>query len=301
MEKLKTALILALVLILKNVCASEGFTEWIPREPQKFLIREWVKLEDCLEANFDSDYINSAFSPHINPSEINLIFEIGSRDAIDALALSEYFTSPVYAFECHPDAVKVCEENIEDNPNVHLVNSAVWDIDGQITFHPVIPGGEEYLLGASSIFPIDSSGPFGDTQLQEKIGVNACRLDTWINSNNLRSPDLLCIDVQGGTLQVLKSLGGYLHNVKYVIAEVESKRYYKNQSLVNEVLDYIIPYGFQPASIVDLSKWGFPGVMNVLFINCKLVGNQKQNKDLLYHLYDLVNSIDDKIPFPEKP
>ena len=53
----------------------------------------------------------------------------------------------------------MCEGNIGVNPNVHLVNSAVWNIDGEITFHPVIPGGEKYLLGASSIFPIDSSGP----------------------------------------------------------------------------------------------------------------------------------------------
>ena len=295
MKMLKNAVFLALILALIDAYASEEFTEWSPKNHQKFLIREWVKLEDCLEANFDSDYINHVFAPHINPNEVNLIFEIGSRDAIDAIALSEYFTSPVYAFECHPDAVEVCKGNIGENPNVHLINSSVWDIDGEITFHPVIPDGEEYLLGASSIFPIDSSGPFGNSQLQKEICVNACRLDTWIKSNNLSSPDLLCIDVQGGTLQVLKSLGGYLHNVKYIIAEVESKRYYEGQALVNEVLDYIIPYSFQPVAMIDLSKWGFPGVMNVLFIKHDILGTQTQNfeTDLSHRLYASVNPTDE--------
>ena len=291
MKALKNAVILILILASKHACTSEGYIEWNPKDPKKFLTREWVKLEDCLKANFDSDYINHVFAPHINPDEVNVIFEVGSRDAIDAIALSEYFSSPVYAFECHPDAIEVCKKNIGDNQNVQLINSAVWNIDGEIAFHPVIPGGEEYLLGASSIFPIDSSGPFGNSQLQEEIRVTACRLDTWIKSNNISPPDLLCLDVQGGTLQVLKGLGEYLQNVKYIIAEVESERYYEGQSLVDKVLDHIIPYGFHPVAMIDLSKWGFPGVMNVLFIKKDIIRDHNLKTDLLNYLYDSVKKI----------
>lgn len=70
----------------------------------------------------------------VKKHHIKTIFEIGSRDAIDAIQLSDFFQCHVYAFECNLTAVEICRKNIGFNPNVTLVPSGVWDATGEMAF-----------------------------------------------------------------------------------------------------------------------------------------------------------------------
>ncbi len=53
------------------------------------------------------------FIDKINNNEIKTIFELGSRDLIDAIKLSNYFEdATLYAFECNTDFLIECNKNL---------------------------------------------------------------------------------------------------------------------------------------------------------------------------------------------
>ena len=79
-------------------------------------------------------YLNEAFTRHINEDDVSTILELGYRNGMDALALADYYDANVFAFECNPDAVDACLFNTRDSARVCVIDKAVWDDDGEITF-----------------------------------------------------------------------------------------------------------------------------------------------------------------------
>jgi hypothetical protein len=93
--------------------------------------------EESRIENMDSGggYLDEFYTSIIRRnSDVKSVLEIGSRDAKDALRLSEYYKCHVYAFECNPHTLELCQNNIDKNPNVTLVPYAVWDKTGSIDF-----------------------------------------------------------------------------------------------------------------------------------------------------------------------
>ena len=62
---------------------------------------------------------------------------------------------------------------------------------------------------------------------------------------NLVSPILLKIDVQGYELEVLKGCGDILVKFDYIYVECSFVELYKEQVLVDEVIQYLINYSFK--------------------------------------------------------
>ncbi len=189
-------------------------------------------------------YLSQMFTDNIRTS-VNSILELGSRDAIDALKLSEYYKCHVFAFECNPSSITVCKENVGNNPNVTFIPYAVWNKTGSISFFPMIEvGGIFYNPGASSCFPVDKDGHH-KTYIQTEISVHAIRLDEWLKSQKIDFIDMLCIDLQGAALQALEGMGEYLKDVKYIITEIEHKTIYTGEALYSDVENFLDRHGFQ--------------------------------------------------------
>jgi FkbM family methyltransferase len=177
-------------------------------------------------------------------SDVKTVLEIGSRDAKDALKLSEHYKCHVYAFECNPHVLENCKKNIGRNPNVTLVPYAVWNRSEFIDFYAMVKtAGVDYNPGASSCFPVSKSGYHG-TFVQEKVTVKAVRLDDWLSSQKISQIDLLCMDAQGAAMNVLEGLGSYLAGVKYIITEMEHKTIYEGEVLRDQVDAYLEANGF---------------------------------------------------------
>jgi FkbM family methyltransferase len=200
-------------------------------------------------------YLDNIFISNINKNEIKLIFELGSRDLQDALKLYNYYNCKVYAFECNPDCVNECKkllENIEDNKikqNLILVENAVALNDEEVFFYPF--NLTKYNnMGSSSMLKIDFSmrnkddPDYNKTNPQDEIKVNGIRLDTFIYKNNILNIDMLCIDLQGYELNALKSLGNYLHKVKYIITECSITNTYTDGAIFSELVEYLQKYNF---------------------------------------------------------
>jgi hypothetical protein len=96
-----------------------------------------------------------------------------------------------------------------------------------------------------------------------------------MNENKIDTIDLLCIDLQGYELNALKSLGDYLHKVKYIITECSIVSTYTGGATFNELNNYLSNYNFEYTSsntfgekYPDLSLRGF-SEFDALFINEK--------------------------------
>jgi FkbM family methyltransferase len=186
--------------------------------------------------------------PYIDKSTISSIFEIGSRDCLDANHLSNYFNCIVTSFECNPDCILECLKN-KHKDNVILETSAVSDKDGIVEFHPFIRDKYDNI-GASSLFEIDfvtnrsvHDRDYGKKDIQSKIQVESIRLDTYLKDK--KCPDLICMDVQEAELLVLKGLGDKIKDVKYIITEASLLPTYSGGCTFFEIDEYLKKNGFE--------------------------------------------------------
>mgnify|MGYP002628664863 CR=1 FL=1 len=235
-----------------------------------------------------STYTNPIFKNYISHNDVLTIFELGSRDLIDGIAmLNEYTkTRKLYSFECNPVCIEKCNKlyitlNDELKDKVHIIPKAVSLENGKINFMSV----DEQLMdncGASSIYEINFSNRTDNdpdknrTSVQKEISVDAIRLDTFCNNNNIKNIDLIVMDLQGYELNALKSLGLLLKNVKYIITETCIESTYKGGCNFKELYDLLSHNGFEyivsdkygkkipPDNIKGWSEF------NCLFINLNL-------------------------------
>lgn len=220
----------------------------------------------------------------IDSNKIKTIFELGSRDLIDAIKLLKHFKdSKVYSFECNPDCLIECYNNIDKLDEIQknrliLIDKAVSINNGKVSFYTF--DLQKYNnMGASSMLKIDFSvrnkndPDYNRENPQKEIIVDGIRLDSFIHENYIENIDLLCIDLQGYELNAIKSLGNHLHNVKYIITESSIMSTYTNGDTFKELNDYLTNYNFNYISsnnfgnnFPDLTLTGF-SEFDCLFIN----------------------------------
>ena len=210
------------------------------------------------------------FNDNINKNKVKTIFELGSRDLIDAKKLIEYYDNAIcYSFECNPDCLIECKKNRENfneeqNKRIILVENAVSIENKKIIFRP-FDLSIYNNMGSSSILEIDFSKrnkndpDYNRGSVQKEIEVDGIRLDTFIENNNIHNIDLLCIDLQGYELQALKSLGNKIKDVKYIITECSIQTTYKGGTNFKELNSYLEEYGFRYNCSTDFGKY-FPNL-----------------------------------------
>ena len=76
-------------------------------------------------------------------------------------------------------------------------------------------------------------------------------MDEWCSNNEIPQIDLLCMDTQGATLQILQGLGDYLSSVKYIITEADYQRYYLGEALYPEINAFLVSNGFTQVSTIN--------------------------------------------------
>ena len=204
------------------------------------------------------------FFTKIDSNRIKTIFELGSRDLIDAIKLLDYFkNSKVYSFECNPDCLIECHKNIyqldeDKKKRLFLIDKAVSINNSKVSFYPF--DLQKYNnMGASSMLKIDFSRrrkndpDYNRENPQKEIIVDGIRLDNFIDENYIENIDLLCIDLQGYELNAIKSLGNYLHKVKYIITECSIMSTYNDGATFSELNDYLSNYNFK---YISSNKFG---------------------------------------------
>ena len=190
------------------------------------------------EYQWATDYILE-YSP-----QINTIAEIGSRDGLDTIFLSELFqTKNNYIFEADPNLIDGINKNLKNHnykSNYDVFNIALGNENKEVDFLSV--DKEKYNnLGVGSLFKINfhnrekSDPDFNRESVQKKVQVELKKY----SSLKLETPDLIAMDVQGAELEVLKGFENLLKKVKFIISESSISENYIGGSTFLEMHKYL--------------------------------------------------------------
>lgn len=191
--------------------------------PMLINVHEWGRLID----------LQKTFKP-------KNIVEIGSMNGKDAWDLEQrYNTTNVIIVEAHP----VFYESIKkDYPDFSVYQFAASDMDGSVEFNAVLEDSAN--LGISSMLDRDDNWPSYGVTGFDKITVPCKRMDTFMEEIGLSEIDVLKIDVEGNSYEVLVGFGERLKDVKTIHLENEHVEVWKNQKLYRDCEDLLIKNGF---------------------------------------------------------
>lgn len=166
------------------------------------------------------------------------IVEIGSRDGHDVNALKQIFNvtdNNCYIFEAHPD----CYDQIKTTySNFNVYNCAITNKTGPIKFNAGIIGVEGNV-GISSVFDYK----LGDFKSKE-VEVDGWRFDDVCQHIELDQLDIVKIDVEGHSLEVLEGFGHMLQSTKLIQIELEHTEVWHNQATYDAVKQFFTSNGF---------------------------------------------------------
>jgi FkbM family methyltransferase len=193
------------------------------------------------------DWINIVQS--LGTFDVNTIMEIGSMDGKDAYELSEFFEAKnVHIIEAHP---LFYEQIAKKYPYFTVSNIAASNKNGTFIFNSVTPDSSN--LGMSSLLEREESYPSYDI-VYEPLEAPCLRMDDYCGIMFINSIDLLKIDVEGLSYEVLEGFGDALDIVKCIHVECEHESVWKGQKLYPDVEKLLIGKGFIPISM----RIGFP-------------------------------------------
>ena len=199
-------------------------------------------------------YLESCFLENIDKSKVKSIFELGSRDLVDASRLFSYYGCPIYAFECNPDCLEACKRTYasfsdRERGHIYLINRAVSLENGYLTFY-AFDLSKYDNMGSSSLLKIDFTKrdqrdpDYNRPNPQKEVKVQGTRLDTFIEQTGV-IPDMVCMDLQGYELNAIRSMGSYIQRVKYILTECSLRSTYTGGVSFRELDSYLRSQGFR--------------------------------------------------------
>lgn len=207
------------------------------------------------------------------PKEKYTIVEIGARDCKETLAFNSLLPgSEIFTFECNPETLPQCRNAIAGKGNITLIEKAVTDNEGEISFYQINnektitdhPGGGN--PGASSIFEANEEYPL-EKYSQNKITVSSITLKKFSEEYNVKSVDLLWMDIQGAELLALKGARDFLGKIALINLETEFFSIYKNQPLFPDLKKFLNENGFRLYTFSAMGK--FAG--DAVFVNTRII------------------------------
>lgn len=201
------------------------------------------------------------------------IIDIGTRDGNDANYLAKKLNATkVIAIDANPAAVQRTKENY---PWMDVYQAAISDYDGQTTFQQV-DSGDANMDGCSSLY---AEKVASEPQFEGKVNIiptEVNRMDSFMRDENIASFDVVKVDVEGYTWQVLAGFGDKLSSVKMFHLETEASATHDAHRNNHEVAEFMERQGF---ALVDISYEGSmglgKGIEDQLWVNKALVQRNK--------------------------
>ncbi len=174
---------------------------------------------------FPSEFVRLV-REHFADADIRTIVEIGSLNGADSLFFKEQFPhARVVAIEGLGENFEKYMKQLE---GIECVNATVADHNGETTFHV------KDTNGIHSIF--DRGARYGSGR---RI-VQCSRLDSIFNE----PIDMMKVDVEGATYEVLVGMGDLLPKTKIMHIETEDYPFFQGQRLHDEVAALLDGAGF---------------------------------------------------------
>jgi len=165
-----------------------------------------------------------------NDNEIKNIVEIGSLDGKDSLYFKNHYPNAnVFCIEGLPDNY---EQFLKGLTTITPINVVIANHDGSIKYH------KKNINGIHGI--LDRGQRYGS----EVLDLPCYTMKTICEKYNIESMDLVKIDVEGATYEILESMGDLLDTIKIMHIETESHEFFKGQKLHDVVSDLLTKRGF---------------------------------------------------------
>jgi FkbM family methyltransferase len=186
--------------------------------------------------------------------------EIGSRDGHDTKQVANYWNlvpDNCYIIEAYP---ALCDRIKKKYPQFNTFGFAASNKIGKVEFNAVPLTDADHNIGISSIlecvaYDIPS----------EKISVQTNTISNFLGEIGLLGVDLVKIDVEGFTQEVLDGFGDKLQNIKALQIETEKNEMWKGQKIHDDIVEFMESKGFTLLS--KYNAWG--NQYDCLFINNK--------------------------------
>jgi FkbM family methyltransferase len=165
--------------------------------------------------------------------------EIGSRDGHDTKEVADYWNldpKNCFIIEAHPILFKRIKETYPQFNTYHLAAS---NVKGEVEFNAILPENGENPVGTSSILQ-----PLVYHFSHEKVTVECDIMFNFLNSIYMDSPDLVKIDVEGFTYEVLQGFGDKLQRINAIQLETEKSEMWKDQKVHDDILKLMEENGF---------------------------------------------------------
>lgn len=190
-------------------------------------------------------YLDKKFTEHINSKNIDIIFEVGSRELDDTIKLSNYYKrSNIFSYECNPLTIDLCKENLSKCVNKTRIVFCPYALSSHISEKIFYPFIYQNWYGCSSFYKrVD----YNKTQIKSVHKIRCSTIDNEIKKYGIHKIDLLCLDTQGSELDILYGAKNYIHKIHYIILEspIEDNKHYIGAASYNEISLFLERYNFK--------------------------------------------------------
>lgn len=198
--------------------------------------------------------------------DCNHVVDIGANRGQFALVSRNCFPDAMIdSFEPLTEPANIFENVFSHDSNIHLHRLAIGEKEGVLTIHvanrddssSLLPIGKEQVL----LFP--------GTNEREQRTVRVSPLSAILLGQDIRSPALLKLDVQGYELEALCGCAELLGHFHYIYCECSFVELYEGQALAHKVIEYLSQRAFNLSGIYNMTydKRGLAIQADFFFVN----------------------------------
>jgi len=185
----------------------------------------------------DGDHLTELVFKHFINTGSNVV-DVGANIGTHSLLAAKLAREGrLFSFEPGNQAFEALQNNLRLNKvtNVVTVFGAVAKESGTTSFYEHLYSNEKNFVLLNGTKP----------KLGSVVTVPAYRLDSFLSNFAVSEIDFLKIDVEGLELEVLKSLGQFIDNVKTIYFECSIKNYARYKHTPEEVISFLNSKNFQ--------------------------------------------------------
>lgn len=188
-----------------------------------------------------------------------VIIEAGAHIGRDTLKMIKTWPKgQIYSFEPVPELYAQLQNMAQPFAQVRTFNMGLAQKAGSTLFYK---SSGRSTATSSLLEPLEYLNEMPGTFF-ESITIPVVDLDSWAIQNQVKTVDLLWLDMQGGELDALKGAVHILTTVTAIYTEVNFIERYKNNPLYSEIKEWLLQQGFAPyCEAFGHKSWG-----NVLFL-----------------------------------
>jgi FkbM family methyltransferase len=199
----------------------------------------------------------------------DIVIDVGTREGDDAYLIKQrLITKNIYAIDAREEAAKLTKEKY---PDFNVFYTAISNYTGITNFCSVISEDPDYV-GSSSIY----NKKFRRKEYKHNvIEVPVTTMDNFIESNNLsyKFLDIVKVDIEGYTFQLLEGFTKHINNVKMFHLETEKKSTHKKHVNSESVAEYMRSKNF--VLVGTQYEWGSE-IEDQIWINKYLINDEKE-------------------------